>query len=119
VADRVVLQHELAGERSVRIEGHRRCPVERRVVERPDGGRRAALLRWSSSSAASRVTPSFSRACSALILCTSSQLNPAIGRPPATVCATSISIGYMYATWWTTTPIFRPSPGCGSATPHR
>ena len=110
--DRVVLEHELAGERRVGVERHRRRAIELLVAERADrrGGRRAVRA-GADRAPPAFVTASFSAACPAFIALTSSIVTPAIGLPPASVCASWISSGYTLATWCTTTPILRPSPG--------
>src|SRR2546426_702198 len=60
----------------------------------------AVLFCRSRSRAAPFVTVSCSLACRALISWTASQVTPATGLPPASVCASWISSGYIVATMY-------------------
>ena len=120
----VILEHELAGERRVGVQRDARRPVELRVGQAADRrGRRRAVGLEQGERVRGR-TASYSLACFALISCTPSQVTPTIGVPSASICASPISSGYIVATWCTTTPTLRPSPGrraahCSGVRPPR
>ena len=92
--DGVIFQHELAGQRSVRVEGYSIGPIELVVAKSSNGCRRAAPLLRSRLSTASFVAVSFSFAWPAFILWTSSHVTPSTGLPSASICANWISSGY-------------------------
>src|SRR5437016_9264218 len=94
----VILQHELTCEWGIGVERHGGGLIELLVAERPNGGRSGRAVTLSRSSAAPFVTASCSLACRALISCTASHVTPATGLPPASVCASWISSGYIVAT---------------------
>ena len=99
MADGVILQHELARQRRIGVERHRRRAIELLVAERADRRRgRGAVAPQQIERAASFVTASFSSACAAFIALTTSQVTPVTGLPPASICASWISIGYTLAT---------------------
>ena len=94
MADRVILEHELARERRIGVERHRRRPSSSSSLSARIAAAAAALLVRSSSSASSFVTASCSLAWRGIHrVARHSMVTPVTGLPPATVCASWISSG--------------------------
>ncbi len=98
VAHRMILEHELAGERSIAIQRHWRGAIQLLIAKARIAAAAAALLVASKASVASFAMPSFSFAWSRFMVSTASQVTPVISWPAASKLAKWISTGYTLAT---------------------
>ena len=107
---RVVLDDELRGDRRAEAQREWRGLVELFIRERAyRGGRFTAVAAQEFERGGLALRRPVRWACLALISATTSQVTSVTALPLATARATSISIGYMLATWCTMTPTERRS----------